>query len=191
MANARPGAARHLPGREPRDPVRVKATGEPGTKEFVLEIIAEVPRHHLEPDQAVGGPPRFGLVPEHHELQRKQPGSGLQIGVHTGGIGLVDRPRLGRKHREVTLGDPIDAQRPEEPVRIEGTVAEDLGEPRRTDPTLHFHLPEPILCVDEAHREGAVPRRLCIDVRDCMGIADNLHGSVEPGHALGAVIRRQ
>ena len=48
----------------------VELAGEARAQQLVLEVIAEVPGHDLEPDEAVGGPPGLGLVAEQLELER-------------------------------------------------------------------------------------------------------------------------
>ena len=166
----------------------VERAGEARAAHLVLEVVAQVPGHHLEPDQAVGGPPGLGLVAEQNELRRQQAGAGLQIGVHALGIGLEDRLRVGREHLEVPLGDTVDAERAQELVRLDGGLAHDLRKPRLADPALHLQLPEPVLRVDVAHGEGGVPRRARIDVRDRMRVADDLHGCIEARHLLGAIV---
>ena len=128
---------------------------------------------------------------EQQELRRHQAGVGLQIGVHAGGIGPVDRLRLGREPLEVALGDAIEAEGTQEPVGLEAGRAHHLGEARRADPALHLQLPEPVLRVDVAHGEGAVPGRLCVDVRDRMGVAHDLYRRVEAGDALAPVVGGQ
>ena len=81
---------------------------------------------------------------------------GLQVGVHAGGIGLVDRLCVGLEHLEVALGDAVEAERAQEPVGLDGRLAHHLREPRLADPALHLELPEPVLRMDVAHGEGAV-----------------------------------
>ena len=49
----------------PVDPV-----GEARAQQLVPEVVAEVPGHELEPDQAVGGSPGLGLMPEKLKFQR-------------------------------------------------------------------------------------------------------------------------
>ena len=166
----------------------VELAGEARAQQLVLEIVAEVPGHHLEPDEAVGGPPGLGLMAEQLELERQQLGAGLQIGVHTRRIGLVDRLRLGRKPLEIPLGDTVDAERSQELVRLDGGLADDLRKPRLADPALHLHLPEPVLRVDVAHGKRAVPRRLGIDVGDRVRVADDLHRRIEARDLLGPVV---
>ena len=167
---------------------RIQPSGEARPQHLVAEIVAEVPGHHLEPDQAVGRTPGLGLVAEQQELRRQQAGAGLQIGVHTRRVGRVDRLRLRRERLDIALGDPVDAERAQEPVGLEAGLAHHLRQPRLADPALHLQLPEPVLRVHVAHGEGAVPGRLRVDVRDRMGVAHDLHRRVEARDRLGPVI---
>ena len=166
----------------------VELAGEACAQQLVAKIVAQVPGHDLEPDQAVGGPPGLGLVAEQNELRRQQLGVGLQIGVHAGGVGLVDRLHLGRELLEVALGDAVETQRAQEPVGLDAGLAHHRREPRLADPALQLKLPEPVLRVDVAHGEGAVLRRLGKDVRDRVGVADYVHRLVEAGDFCGVVV---
>ena len=170
---------------------RSSLPARPRAEQLVGEVVAQVPGHDLEPDQAVGGPPGLRLMAEQDELGRQQLGVGLQIGVHAGGIGPVDRLHLGREHREVALGDAVEAQRAQEPVGLDGGLAHHRREPRLADPALQLKLPEPVLRVDVAHGEGAVLRRLGIDVGDRMGVADHLHRRIEAGDLRNVVVGGQ
>ena len=166
----------------------VELAGEACAQQLVAKIVAQVPGHDLEPDQAVGGPPGLGLVAEQDELGRQQLGVGLQIGVHAGGVGLVDRLHLGREHLEITLGGAVEPQRAQEFVGLDAGLAHHGREPRLPDPALQLQLPEPVLRVDVAHGEGAVLGRLGEDVGDRMGVADHLHRRIEAGNLLIAVV---
>ena len=166
----------------------VELAGEACAQQLVAKIVAQVPGHDLEPDQAVGRPPGLGLVAEQNELRRQQLGVGLQIGVHAGGVSLVDRLHLGLQHLEVALGDAVEAQRAQEPVGLDGGLAHHRREPRLADPALQLKLPEPVLRVDVAHGEGAVLGRSGKDVGDRVGVADYLHRRIEACNLLVTVI---
>ena len=128
---------------------------------------------------------------EQLELERQQRRAGLQIGIHAGGIGPVDRLHLGGERLEIALGHPIDTEGAQELVGGQAGLADQLGKPGLADPPLHLKLPEPILRVDVAHGEGAVPGRLGVDVGDGMGVADDLHRRVEARDRLAAVVGGQ
>ena len=166
----------------------VELAGKARAQQLVGEVVAQIPGHDLEPDEAVGGPPGLGLVAEKLEFERQQFRAGLQVGVHALGIGLVDRLRFLREQLEVALGDAVDAERAQELVRLDRRLAHHLGKPRLADPALHLKLPEPVLRVDVAHGEGAVLGRLRVDVGDRMGVAYDLHRRIEALDLLGPVV---
>ena len=121
-------------------------------------------------------------MPQDDELGRQRPLVALDQGIDAGGIGLEHGSGVRREIGEIGFGDAIDAEDTEKLVGAEAGLAEQLREPAGADPPAHFHLPEPILGVHVAEREGGVGLRAGIDVRDAVPVADDLDGRAEAGH---------
>ena len=73
--------------------------GERQARHLVVEIGAQIQRHHLGGDEAVGHAPRLGLVAQQQELRGKprleQPGLAADEGVDAPRIGFEALPDLG------------------------------------------------------------------------------------------------
>ncbi len=90
------------------------------------------------------------------ELDRSS-GIGGQEGVDAGGVRLEGRPRGGGERGPMSLGRAPEADRAEEPVRLDEPGPQDLRQPSRADATLELHLPEPVPRVrvaEAVHRVG-------------------------------------
>jgi hypothetical protein len=95
-----------------------------------------------------------------------------------------------RGHPRRSCGAAI-ADRPEEAVLGNGGLAEDLRKPAKADPPLELHLPQPILSVDITQGVEAVAFGCREDVRDGVGIADDLDRRRQTRDHDRAVDRRQ
>ena len=141
-------------------------------------IRAEVPRHHLHPDQHVGPGPRLRLEPQQGEFRRQRAAVMCRDErVHAGDIGVDLRFGRFRGRGPRGSGGAAEADRPQEAILRDGRTAKDLREPAIPNPALKFHLPQPILRVHVAQPEQRIHLVRGEDVRDRIGIPDDIDWS--------------
>ena len=99
---------------------------------LVVVVAAQVPGHRLEPGQRVDRRPLLDPVVRHllaqHGVLERHLGRGARagdVGVDAVGVGLQVLPRRGGQLRQLRLGDPAPAHRPDHLVGLE----------RRREPT--------------------------------------------------------
>ncbi len=94
-----------------------------------------------------------------------------QVAVDAVGVGLEQLAGLGLEGRQLLLGDPPPAHRPDDLVGLEPGRPDELGEPAGGDVPAQVHLEEPLLGVDVALRPREVGERVAVDVRDAAAVA--------------------
>ena len=86
--------------------------------------------------------------------------------VHAIRIGIDGGPGRLREGLEVPLGGLAPAERPDEPILVEGALAEELGQATGRDVAPDLHLPQPLLGMDVALGEEQVMGVLAEDPDD-------------------------
>ncbi len=161
-------------------------------QELEYVVRAQIPRHHLHPHDHVDAGPRLGLEAEQREL-RRQPSAVVRDdeGVDAGDVGvdLLLRP-VGRRGPRV-LRRASESDRAEKAVLRERGCAENLREAPVADAPLQLHLPEPVLRVHVAEAEERVQLVRGVDVRNRVGVADDVDRRREPQDGQRAVDLRQ
>ena len=151
-------------------------------RELGAPVAGEIPRHDEEPADRVGGPPALGRDAHRVELDR-QDVPFVEERVHARRVRLEVRARIGVEPRDDAIGGARDAERAHEAIDVVGTLAEEFRQPALRDAALEFHLPEPVLRMDVAHREPAVALVRRADVRHAFVVAHDLD---RRAHALDA-----
>src|SRR4029077_12555206 len=149
-----------------------------------------VERLELQDHEGVGRGPRLGLVSEEHELDREGVAALLDELVHTHGVRGQRGARLVGQQRRVELGRACEPDRANELVRLEAGVTEDLGELAAPGATEEIELEQAVLRRRVSLKEEQVVRRVRVDVRDAVAVADDLAALVEAEEAVVAVERR-
>ena len=156
--------------------------------DLVLHVAAQVPRHRLEPGERVDRGPVLRRVVEPAEPQQGVLRGELaravlgEVGVDAVGVRLerLAGPRL--EQRQLPLGDPAPAHRPDHLVGLERLLAEQLGEPPGGDVPAHVHLEEPLLGLHVALRQHQVVHRVGVQLRDAVLVADHLDRAGQARH---------
>ena len=167
-------------------PLRTQLRDEIVPQQLPRIVRAQVPRHHLLPDDDVGAGPGLGREAEEEEFGRQRGPFGEKR-VHPGDVGVRVSFRAFRQPV------PGGARRAAEPYCAKKTIlwdsrrAEDLGETTVADAALKLHLPEAILRVDVAQAEERVTFLVREDVRNRVAIADDRYrgGDARHGHVAG------
>jgi hypothetical protein len=108
-------------------------------------------------------------------------------GVDAGGVALEEVELVGWKGGDGAVGGGADLESTLEPVVGEEAGAEDLGECACGVAAEGVHLPEAVLCGDEALGEDEVVERGGADVGDAVGVALDGDGGGEAWDGDGAV----
>ena len=104
----------------------------------------------------------------------------VQVGVDAGGIGLEVELCFGRQGLEVpgrVVGEPQGAH---ELVDAERGRADHLGQAPRGGAPPEVHLPDPVLGMGEAQREGRIELVIGTDGDEAAGIAQHLDWGGQP-----------
>jgi hypothetical protein len=165
-------------------------TRELQAQQLATPIGAEVPRHHLHPGHGICCAPAFGLYCQKQKLDGQHRVAG-EKGVDAGGIGIEQAPRFGVEVLQVRFRHAAHAQGAQEAIGIERRGAEDLGEAPGGDAAAHFHLPQPVLRMQEAEGEIRVGDRGGIDVWHVVAVAQYFHRRDESGQRDFALCLRQ
>ncbi len=88
-----------------------------------LPIAGQVPGHHLAPGQRIGGRPGRRRKAQQHHLQRQAPLVALDKGIDAQQIGIQQAARLLAYQRHILLRRPIQANTPQEAVRLQRHLA--------------------------------------------------------------------
>ena len=74
----------------------------------------------------------------------------------------------------------METEHPNQPIGIDGGLSQHLGEPPRSDPPVHLHLPQPVLGMDVAEGEEGVLLVAGEDVRNAVAVAHHLDRRGDP-----------
>jgi hypothetical protein len=169
--------------------------GEFGGEVFAVELGGEAGGEVLEHDEAdeegVAGCPGSRLITEEAELEREMRALDGDGGVDTGGVALDEVELVGREGGGGAVGGDAEGEGSLEAVVGEERGAEDLGEGAGGVAAEGVHLPEAVLCGDEALGEDEVVERSGTEVRDAVSIALDGDGGREAGDGEGAVKLRE
>ena len=91
--------------------------------------------------------------------------------VDAGGVRLEHPARLGAEAELLVAGHAVQPHPADEAVDVDAVGPDQLADPAGGDAAGHLHLPEPILGVGHAHREGRVLHRGRRDVGHAPAIA--------------------
>ena len=103
----------------------------------------------------------------------------LNKGVYAAHVSVQRFAHISRKRFRLLLGKSIDPERAKKLIGREGLGADDLGQPACADPAHEFHLPEPVLCMRKAEREGGVRSVFSEDMGDAFFISNDLNAGSE------------
>ena len=112
-------------------------------------------------------------------------------GVDARGVGAGQPPRPGRHGLGAPAGGAPQVEGPEEPVRLEGRLAEDLGQRAPGGPPEELHLPQPVRGVEPALGPVEVVLGGGGDVGDGEAVATDGDRRLQPPDLHGPVGRRQ
>jgi hypothetical protein len=143
-------------GVEVGDEVLGKTRGEGFATEFGGEAGGEVLKHDEADEEAIARGPGGGLIAEEAELEREVRALEVDGGVDAGGVALEEMELIGGKGGKGAVGGGSDEERALEAVVGEEAGAEDLGEGAGGVAAEGVHLPEAVLCGDEALGEEEV-----------------------------------
>ncbi len=197
----RPGSARGHGHRAVRPERRRQHVGqgraaEPGVAQDAEDLGTEVPSQapglELAEHHRVDGLPRLrGIAAEagagsrlearDHERQRHPALLPGDPRVDTRGVPVERAPDVIRGRRQVALRRLSPAQRPDQPVRVQLALPEQLREPAAPDVPEDLHLPHPLRCVDEPLREEEVVRGVGHDLGDPGRVAVDRDRRGKPG----------
>ena len=146
-------------------------------------ILAEVPRHHLDPGEHVRPAPWLRLESQHRELQRElAPVVGRYERVDAGDVGVDVGPGLRRQRVPGRSRRTARADRSKESIRRQRGRAEHFRQPALADAALELHLPQTILGVRVAESEERVEPARGEDVCHRVPVADDVHGARDAGY---------
>jgi hypothetical protein len=152
-----------------------EVSGEFGGEVFAIELGGEAGGEVLEHDEAdeeaVAGYPGSRLVAEEAELEREVGALEGDGGVDAGGVTLEEVKLVGREDGGGAVGGNAQGEGALEAVVGEERGAEDFGEAAGGVAAEGVHLPEAVLCGDEALSEDEVVERGGTDVRDAVVVA--------------------
>jgi len=174
-------------GVEVVDEVLGETCGEGFAAEFGGEARGEVLKHDEADEEAVAGRPGGGLIAEEAELEREVCALEVDGGVDAGGVALEEMELIGGDGGDGVVGGGADEEGALEAVVSEEAGAEDLGEGAGGVAAEGVHLPEAVLCGDEALGEEEVVERGGAEVGDAVGVALDGDGSGEAGDGEPAV----
>jgi len=143
-------------GVEVGDEILRKTRGEGFATELGGEAGGEVLKHDEADEEAVARGPGSGLIAEEAELEREVSALEVDGGVDAGGVALEEVELIGGEGRDGAVGGVADEEGALEAVVSEEAGAEDLGESARGMATEGVHLPEAVLCGDEALGEEEI-----------------------------------
>ena len=103
----------------------------------------------------------------------------LNKGVYAAHVSVQSFACVSRKRFRLLFGKSIDPERAKKFIGREGFGADDLGQPACADPAHEFHLPEPVLCMRKAEREGGVRSVFSEDMGDAFFVSNNLNSGSE------------
>jgi hypothetical protein len=140
-------------------------------------------RAHQETDLAhdrdrMPGLEALRLGVEDRVLQRPAPER--DEGVDAAGVGFEHRLGVSAKDAEVAPRGASGIDLPRQNVCWQRAGAKPLGIAAGAAPKQRFHLPEPVLRMDEAERGKTVGDRARLDVGDAVGIAPDIDVRGEP-----------
>ena len=160
------------------DPLPGQAGGEQDRPGGLVDHVAtQVPRHRLEPGEAVDRIPRRDPVPAVGQPQQRVLQAGrrtgvlVQPGVHTGRVVLQVPPGLRGEDEPFLFSDAAPAHRAKVPVGLHLGPAEQLGEPAGGQVPAEVHLPEPFLRVHVSLRGEQVVGAVRVHLRDGLRVA--------------------
>ena len=119
-------------------------------QQFRAPVRAQVPGHHFDPGDGVCALPGFGLDPGEQKFRRQGAGALREKCIDPGRVGIELTARLCVQCLQRSLRDAAYAQGTQELVGIQARRTQRLGQASAADAPVHFHLPQPILGVDEA-----------------------------------------
>ena len=173
-------------------PCQPDARGEVVSHELHRVVRAQIPRHHLGPDQHVGARPRFGFEAQDRELGRECAAVvRFEKRVHSGHVGVYGFARIGRQAVPRRACRAAEAHGTEKSILRDRRRPENLGQAAKPDPPLELHLPQPVLGVHVAEPVERVSPRRGKNMRDGVGVADDLDRSADPGDADRPVHHRK
>jgi hypothetical protein len=161
--------------------------GEGFAAELGGEAGGEVLKHDEGNEEAVARGPGGGLITEEAELEGAVGAREFDGGVDAGGVALEEVELIGGEGGDGAIGGGSDEEGALEAVVGEEAGAEDFGEGAGGVAAEGVHLPEAVLCGDEALGEEEVVERGGADVGDAVGIALDGDGSREAVNRDGAV----
>lgn len=174
-------------GVEVGDEVGGEFGGEGFAVEFLREGVGEVLEHGEAYEHAVAGGPGGGLVAEDAELKREVGALGFDGGVDAAGVELELAELVGGEGGDGAVGGGADLQGALGAVVGDEGGAEDLGEVAGGVAAKGVHLPEAVLCGDEALCDEEVVEAGGADVGDAVGVALDGDGTGEAGDGEVAV----
>jgi hypothetical protein len=165
--------------------------GETGGECFAAELGGkaggEVLKHDEGDEEAVARSPGGWLIAEEAELEGEVGALDCDGGVDAGGVALEEVELIGGEGGDGAVGGGSNEEGALEAVVGEEAGAEDFGEGAGGVAAERVHLPEAILCGDEALGEEEVVECGGAEVRDAVGVALDGDGSGEAGDGDGAV----
>jgi hypothetical protein len=161
------------------DEILREAGGEGFAAELGGEAGGEVLKHDEADEEAVARGPGGGLIAEEAELEGEMGALQFDGGVDAGGVALEEVELIGGEGSEGSVGRGSDEEGALEAVVWEEAGAKDFGEGAGGVAAEGVHLPEAVLCGDEALGEDEVVERGGADVGDAVGVALDGDGSGE------------
>jgi hypothetical protein len=137
-------------GVEVVDEVLGEARAESFAAELGGEAGGEVLKHDEADEEAVARGPEGGLIAEETELEREVGALEVDGGVDAGGVALEEMELIGGESGDGAVGGGSDEEGALEAVVSEEAGAEDFGEGAGGVAAEGVHLPEAVLCGDEA-----------------------------------------
>ncbi len=99
-----------------------------------------------------------GFGAGHEEREPEVVAVRVEPGVHALGVRVQDGSDGRARGGKIALGGPTPAEGPDEPVGVDGALAEQLRDAPGGDVAPDLHLPHPLLGVDVALGEEQVVR---------------------------------
>ena len=141
--------------------------------------VGEVQVHDHPDGQRGDGIPGLRPEAEQRELGGERLVNVVEAGVHPGRVGLQPLQLLRLEARTGPFGGPPQVEGPQEAVRLDEVLPEQLGQSSRRHPPEELHLPHAIGGVQVAEGAQKVAGRARPHVRDAEGIRHDFHGLAE------------
>ena len=169
-------------------PFHADSAHEVVAEELERIVRAEIPRHHLDPDHDIDARPGLGCEAEQREFRRKLRAlMRLDERIDSRDIGVDACLRPFRHLLPCGPRGAPEADGAKEAILVNSGGAENLRKAAVADAALELHLPQPVLRVHESQAEQRVGHGRRENMRNGVGVTNDVDGRRRPAHRQLAV----